>query len=130
MSDKVRRMKSLKTVGILCGGLLVACASADPGASGTDDLGSAKDPIVRATTIGGRDQVVMVYAKVVVNGAIGTRTCTGSYFAPRVVVTAAHCLTNVFGNQVFVYFGDDFATDINELTVQGATLIPPPPGAP
>ena len=124
-------MKSLKTLGMLCaGGLLVACASGDPGANGADHLDSTKDTILRPTAIGGRDQVVMVYAKVIVNGAIGTRTCTGSYFAPRVVLTAAHCLTNVFVDQMFVYFGDDFATDVNELTVQGATLIPPPPGSP
>ncbi len=35
----------------------------------------------------------MLFARVVLaNGSIGTRTCSGGYFAPRVVATAAHCL--------------------------------------
>ena len=42
--------------------------------------------IIRATSTGGRDQVVMLYG-VLGNG--GTIRCSGSYYAPRVVVTAA-----------------------------------------
>jgi secreted trypsin-like serine protease len=44
----------------------------------------------------------MVYA-FLSNGS-GARTCSGAYFAPRVVLTAAHCLQDV--REVFVYYGD------------------------
>lgn len=116
---------------------MVGCASGDPNAGkselGTETtLGTSADAIVRPTATGGRDQVVMIYAEVVLpNGNIGTRTCSGSYFAPRVVLTAAHCLTNIFADDLFVYFGDDFATDFaNEVTQQSTLLSVPPPGQP
>ncbi|HEY7373612.1 MAG TPA: trypsin-like serine protease [Polyangia bacterium] len=45
--------------------------------------------------------------------------CTGTYFAKRVVVTAAHCLRpgQSIPGQTFVYFGDDYPTDVNSLPV-------------
>jgi hypothetical protein len=86
--------------------------------------------IVRATTNGGRNEVVMVHARAIVNGQFITRTCSGAYFAPRVVVTAAHCLENIFSNQLFVYYGDNFAQDVTQLTELGGLLSPPAPGQP
>jgi hypothetical protein len=68
---------------------------------------------------------------------IFNRTCTGSYYAPRVVLTAAHCLTDIISSnslltrpQMFVYWGDNFPVDKAELTQQGVTFTPPPIGAP
>ncbi len=84
--------------------------------------------IIRPTAIGGRNEVVMVYATVIINGQFATRTCSGSYFAPRVVLTAAHCLDGVFLDQVFVYWGDNFAADISQLTPFNGRLIPPAVG--
>jgi hypothetical protein len=121
-------MKHLKTLGLVCAGAaMVGCASASPNSDKPEDR-TASDAIKRSTSNGGRDQVVMIYSEVVLgNGSIGTRTCTGSYFAPRVVVTAAHCVTNTFADQMFVYFGDDFATDFSaEVTGQGFLTVPPP----
>lgn len=118
-------MRSRKTgYWLVCGVLLsiTACSS-----EGNDTVSEKTSEIIRATANGGRDQVVMLYA---VTGNGGRVYCTGSYYAPRVVVTAAHCLTsNVY--QVFVYYGDDLTQDLSELTSDGFIgLIPPPIGSP
>lgn len=111
---------------------LVGCSS-----DGLEGATSAAQPIVRATTSGGRDQVVMLYATIFngQTGGISRRTCSGSYFAPRVVATAAHCLDADPARaervlQVLVYYGDDFAADEAELEPFGATFKVPAPGKP
>ncbi len=103
--------------------LLAACSSA--GSDG--ELESTGDEIVRPTQTGGRNEVVMIYGKTITsNGGVGTFICSGSYFAPRVVLTAAHCLQNAWAGQVFVYYGDNFEADKALLTPLGDTFIPPP----
>ena len=68
----------------LCGLLsIAACGEEDEG------IETETGDIIRATSNGGRDQVVMLYG-VLFSG--GTIICSGSYYAPRVVVTAAHCI--------------------------------------
>lgn len=104
------------------GGLvLLACGSAD---EAPVNLGEARQAIIRPTQTGGRNEVVMVYAYLS-NGS-GARTCSGAYFAPRVVVTAAHCLQDV--REVVVYYGDNFAQDASQLQPQpdGSISVPPP----
>jgi hypothetical protein len=125
-------MKRLKAFGLVCAGAaIVGCAAADPN-SDKAEVRTTSETIKRSTSNGGRDQVVMIYAEVrLANGNIGTRTCTGSYFAPRVVLTAAHCLTDIFDNQLVVYFGDNFATDFSaEVIANGPFLTVPAPGQP
>jgi hypothetical protein len=103
--------------------VLSACGSVDDVETGVATTDAA---IIRPTQTGGRNEVVMVYA---INSAgTGARTCSGAYFAPRVVVTAAHCLEQV--SQVFVYYGDNFAADLPQLQQPDGTLAPPPPGQP
>lgn len=118
------------TLGVVALGalMLAACASSD---GGDTTLGASSEAIVGPSTLGGRNEVVMLYARVVLpNGSIGTRTCSGAYFAPRVVATAAHCLPDIVPGQLFVYYGDNFAADIAQL-VEGPTgLEPPAPGQP
>jgi hypothetical protein len=46
------------------------------------------------------------------------------------VLTAAHCLTNIWAGQLFVYYGDNFTADFPELTQLGDTHVPPAPGQP
>jgi hypothetical protein len=120
-------MRSTKSgLWLLCGVLSVAGCSA--GNEGIDDeaVGTQTDDIIRATSNGGRDQVVMLYG---VTGNGGRMYCTGSYYAPRVVVTAAHCLQNLY--QLFVYYGDNLEQDLSQLTSDGFIgLVPPPIGSP
>ena len=118
-------MRSRKTgYWLLCGVLLSvsACSGEE-----TEDVGAKSSEIIRATSNGGRDQAVMLYG-VLGNG--GRIYCTGSYYAPRVVVTAAHCFpSNIY--QMFVYYGDNLQADLPELTSDGwIGLVPPPIGAP
>jgi hypothetical protein len=118
----------------------VAVAALALGACGDlkeDAIQQEGDPIIRATAAGGRNEVVMLFSVVGTSQGFVNQTCTGSYYAPRVVLTAAHCLQNILfaGSlntrpQTFVYFGDNFAQDFSQLTQQGVTFIPPPIGSP
>ena len=116
-------------------GLAVAgCAdlSADaPDNAGTEEKQGA---IVRPTATGGRNEVVMLYWMAGFNSAgqpvFGS--CSGAYFAPRTVLTAAHCVQNIVNGQLFVYYGDKFDVDVAQLTTIPGTpfLKPPTPGQP
>lgn len=97
---------------------------------GEEDTSVAQDAIIGPSTPGGRNEVVMIYAFVVSPTGTGYRTCSGTYFAPRVVVTAAHCLQDVQGRQLFVYYGDNLQADFAQLTDDAYGLVPPPPGSP
>jgi len=102
--------------------LLSACSSGMGVDTDEASTGASQEEIIRATQTGGKDQVVLLY---VINNSFQESWCTGSYFAPRVVLTAAHCLDDVW--QVFAYYGDNYAVDRAQL---GSSLTPPPPGAP
>ncbi len=102
--------------------VLAACSSGDDAGV---ELAKTEDAIVRATQTGGRNEVVMVYA-FLSNGS-GARTCSGAYFAPRVVLTAAHCLQDV--REVFIYYGDAFAEHASQLQqLSDGSWAAPPPG--
>ncbi len=116
-----RRVIGLAVLGVLA---LGGCGQDDPGV--TEKSGE----IIRPTATGGRNEVVMLYATIAGPGGLSTRICSGSYFAPRVVMTAAHCLTNIFQGQLFVYWGDNFTQDFPQLTPQNGLLVPPPVGQP
>jgi Trypsin len=109
-------------------GYVALCGLLSVAACGEDGQGieTESSDIIRATSNGGRDQVVMLYG-VLFGG--GTIICSGSYYAPRVVVTAAHCIHPAL-NQMFVYYGDNFEQDKALLTPSGAEFIPPPIGTP
>jgi Trypsin len=108
---------------------LAACSS---GAGDNDaSFAESREPIVGPSTLGGRNEVVMLYARFLTeSGVVGTRFCSGGYFAPRVVATAAHCLENIFGGQLFIYYGDNFSVDIAQLVDGPNGLEAPPPGQP
>src|SRR5689334_24333794 len=59
-------------------------------------LEKAQEPLVRATADGGKDQVVLLYAQTVVNGQVRSRSCSATLIAPRVLLTAAHCLKDAW----------------------------------
>jgi len=129
-----KRTATATITGLAClgGFALSACGESNGDSASISETRSA---IVRPTATGGRNEVVMVYAMVGfdANGQPVFRTCSGGYFAPRTVLTAAHCLASVFGNQLFVYYGDNFAVDVAQLTPAApgsTTLKPPAPGQP
>jgi hypothetical protein len=96
-----------------------------------ENVGVAESAIIGPSTAGGRNEVVLLYIRTQLpNGTIGTRTCSGSYFGPRVVLTAAHCLVDVFADQIFVYYGDNFESDFEQLVPGPNGLRPPTPGQP
>ncbi len=104
------------------------CSAGAVGDQGSaESVGSSAEAIIGPSTPGGRDQVVMVYAQLN-NGQ--TEICSGSYFAPRVIVTAAHCLNNIFADQLFVYYGDNYSADFGQLGPGPNGLLPPAPGQP
>lgn len=128
----MKRISGLALGAMSVGFALTACSGESLEATET-----SQDDIVRSTSVGGRNEVVMIYASVLdaATGAVSRRTCSGAYFAPRVVATAAHCLDANPAKaeqvvQVLVYFGDDFATDQAELVPSGLAFGLPKPGQP
>jgi len=124
--------KGLLGLGILA----LACSGEGMGPEAVGETSEVGESIIRATSASGRNEAVLLYTKYVVYNADNTMTtrigtCTGSYFAPRVVLTAAHCLDGLpAGAQVLVYYGDNFTADLPQLTEVGDSLIPRAPGQP
>ncbi|MEI9937784.1 MAG: trypsin-like serine protease [Pseudomonadota bacterium] len=110
---------------------LVAAACAFGADTADQEVSSSSESIIGPSKPNGRNQVVMLYPSVTnSDGTLGTRTCSGTYFASREVVTAAHCLQNVFADQLFVYFGDDFQADFAQLGPGPNGLLAPAPAQP
>lgn len=79
-------------------------------AAGTveEPVTQSEEEIVRGKEEKKLPQVVAVQ----INGYSGASLCTGTYVAPRVVVSAAHCTRfDAIPGQTFVYFGKDYHGD-------------------
>ena len=85
---------------------VVGCAGADP-ASTDENVGESSAAIVRADRDGGPDAAVAVVGLTIFGGH---RYCSGVVVAPRVVITAAHCLTDIV-ERTIVYYGDNVVAD-------------------
>lgn len=122
----------LRGIGLMALGALAVASCGEGGDQSVDPkIESFREPIIGPSTPGGRNEVVMLFARVLLaNGSLGTRTCSGGYFAPRVVATAAHCLTDIFNNQLIVYYGDTYDADFALLTEDQNGFVVPPPGQP
>lgn len=88
-------------------GCAVGCASADPADLAHEDVGESASEIVRADKVGGPSAAVAVIG---LTGIGGRRYCSGVAVAPRVVITAAHCVTE-FVERTIVYYGADVTAD-------------------
>jgi secreted trypsin-like serine protease len=101
---------------VLCGAALAAC-----GGQAGDPLAELDQSIVRGDETSRFPQVVMLH----VQRQTTSTHCTGSYIAPRMVLTAAHCIgTSTVPEASYVYFGDGQAPGFGEFPVI------PPPGEP
>jgi hypothetical protein len=91
-------------------GIISAFLPACGGGSGVDEVGSTDEAIVRGTVDNGDPQVVAlrVEGSTVLN-------CTGTYVAPRVVLTAAHCIPD-YVSRILIYHGNNYRADLANLT--------------
>jgi hypothetical protein len=79
-----------------------------------DEVAQTDQDIVRGKNERRYPQVVAVHFM----GFGGFTLCTGTYVAPRVVVTAAHCVRgDQIPGQIFVYHGKDYLADRESLPV-------------
>ena len=132
--------------GIVATCLLVAAGCGEGNVD--ESLAETHSPIVRGTTENGRDYVMNLRFQYnsfsIPSGVQNVGNCTGTLYAPRTVLTAAHCINpirnagtpNQFVDSVgliLVYIGNDYAADLQTLTNAGGGIpangVPPPPAA-
>jgi secreted trypsin-like serine protease len=91
----------------------VSCATNDELASSPDTTAQSEQSILRGQTELGRKYVVMIEGWRY-DGKVSR--CSGTYYAPRVVLTAANCLDDlIVPNSLFVYYGTAYDTDVAQL---------------
>lgn len=99
----------LNTLCLGMSGLMLAACAVD---STGETVATHGEEIVRGKLDRKHPQVVAVH----VQGLGGRTLCSGTYIAPRVVITAAHCMrADAVQGQTFVYHGDDYLTDVTSL---------------
>lgn len=95
---------------------LTGCGASDPASEVTSQTA---EELVRGTPVPvngvpsvGRPYVVMVAFQ---TGGGAFSFCSGTYFAPRVVLTAAHCIPPQFVARASVYFGNNLEAEFDQV---------------
>lgn len=108
----------------IAGLLLSACSAYDPA---DESVSKSSEAIRNGQTENGRQYVVAL--RIEMNDAT-TRFCSGVLFAPRTVLTAAHCVSDentlAEATRVLVYAGNNYDADIAPL-LPDLEGVPPPP---
>ena len=105
--------------------VLPACTTRSPA---SESLGESAQAIVRGQVENDRPYVVMIHEERI--GGLLTY-CSGTVIAPRVVLTAAHCIKSDRWDQgTFIYWGKDYAADLSLLIPNGAGPSTAPPPSP
>jgi hypothetical protein len=92
--------QSRAVASLLVCGVIAGCGAAEEGEAA---IGERAQDIVRGTETDRFPQVVMLH----VQRQTGDTRCTGSYIAPKLVLTAAHCIgTAAVPQMSYVYYGE------------------------
>jgi secreted trypsin-like serine protease len=98
--------------------LSTGCGTVD---ATTENVGSVEQEVVRGTPVPvsdvpsiGRPYVVLVLFQTY---DMHWSACSGTYIAPRVVLTAAHCIPPQYVANGFIYWGNDFLTDGSSIDI-------------
>lgn len=109
--SKVCRMARLSGGIVLLLTSFVACS--DP-SNDAEKVGTDADPVVRGTLDEDHPSVLGVISSYASGGQMHYSACSGAYVAPRLVLTAAHCIPP---NRYFtrVFYGSDFKAAFDAL---------------
>lgn len=104
-----------RSIGIVSLFLLSAfgCSDARDVDPSKEETSAAEQSILRGVVESGRPYVLMVEGWRY-DGLVSR--CTATYYAPRVLLTAANCLSDlIVPNTLFVYYGNSYAADVAQL---------------